>query len=950
MSSPDLQFSLLGPPVITLNGRPFTVDRRKAIALLIYLAITGGYHQREALAAMFWPSYDQSRAHANLRQTLLVLKKALEDTWLIVDRAGVHLQPGFELDVTIFSQTITTAITKDFYTIELSHLQRAVQLYRDTFLVGFTLPDAPLFDEWQFFQAQRFSQDLETALQLLVKGYSHQQEWEKAIQYGQRWLTVDPLNELAHTQLMQLYAQTGRKAAVLQQYELCQQILAQELGISPKAETKALYDKLLNYSVTDCWQPESLFQIFTTPKLPVTEIPAPGPLPPGSQMPFRANPLFTGRETELQQLARALRADTAVAVGQMVVATGLGGLGKTQLAVEFGHRYGRYFPGGVFWLNFAAPESIPAEIARCGGVDGLAICANFDELKLNEQVKLVQKAWQEPISRLLIIDNCEDEALLAQWRPSTGGCRILVTSRRGRWDPVLGITTVPLDVLKREESITLLQRFVPDLLPSNADLIADQLGDLPLALHLAGSFLVRYKQAMTPASYLAQLQQPNRLEHPSLAGRKAGYSPTRHEQHIARTFALSYEQLDPIDQVDQAARALLARAACLAPGEPITVPLLKATLQPDNLSQVGDADTLLVEDALARLIELGLLEEKTCGTVWLHRLLAFFVQAVMDDPMAQTAVEKTLLLTLSQQVDSVGYIPIQSPLTVHLRAVANAAWPRRDKEAADLCYWLGYSLWLIGDYPGSQLYLERALDIRKQKLGMEHEDTATCLNLLGLVLWSSGNPGAARSYIEQALPVFQQKFGHIHPQTARCLNNLAGLFWTMEDFSAALPYTRQALEIREQILGAEHPETAQSLSNLGTILMYLGNLSEAQGYLEQALVVRKRILEMDHPDIAASLDNLGYLLQKLGRTAEALPYHQQALSIFEKVLGSNHLDTAICLDNLGDVSQVMGRLDEAKIYYTQVFNIRMQTLGPNHPDTQRIQKTIEALNSEPDFG
>jgi hypothetical protein len=147
-------------------------------------------------------------------------------------------------------------------------------------------------------------------------------------------------------------------------------------------------------------------------------------------MPFRRNPLFVGRAADLQVLATALKGGETAAIGQTAAALGLGGIGKTQLAIEFVHRYGQFFAGGVFWLSFADPAAIPTEVSACGGPGALTLHPEFHTLPITDQVQLVQAAWQSPLPRLLVFDNCEDEALLAQWRPPQGGCRVLVTSRR----------------------------------------------------------------------------------------------------------------------------------------------------------------------------------------------------------------------------------------------------------------------------------------------------------------------------------------------------------------------------------------------------------------------------------------------------------------------------------------------------------------------------------------
>src|SRR5262249_40543070 len=155
----------------------------------------------------------------------------------------------------------------------------------------------------------------------------------------------------------------------------------------------------------------------------------------------------------------------------------------------------------------------------CGGPGALALHPEFHTLALPDQVELVQAAWQSPLPRLLLFDNCEDEALLAQWRPTFGGCWVLVTSRRSQWEATLGVRVLPLGVLRREESLALLHQHRPELKADDVDLeaIAAELGDLPLALHLAGHFLARYR-SMRPAAYLAQLRQPDLLAHRSLQG------------------------------------------------------------------------------------------------------------------------------------------------------------------------------------------------------------------------------------------------------------------------------------------------------------------------------------------------------------------------------------------------------------------------------------------------
>ncbi len=549
--------------------------------------------------------------------------------------------------------------------------------------------------------------------------------------------------------------------------------------------------------------------------LPVDTIPPVATLPTGSRLPLTPNPLFVGRQAALQTLARTLKGGATVAIGPATVAaaTGGGGYGKTQLAVEFAHRYGQYFAGGVFWLNFASAAGVTAEIATCGGAGFLDLRPDYAALPLADQVNLVLAAWQDGQPYLLIFDNCEDPTLLKRWRPATGTCRILITSRRATWDRTLQVQPLPLGVLARPESVTLLQRFLADQPPDAAILteIAAELGDLPLALHLAGSFLDRYQTVVTPAAYLAQLRRADLLHHRSLIS--GDLSPTDHEQHVARTFALSYDRLDTTEAVDQLALKLLARAAHFAPGVPIPRALLLASGGID----AADAEAMIqATDALHRLVELGLLESEADGALRLHRLVARFVQTVSADG-AQMDVETTILHESNELYNAGNLLPLVAWQS-HMGYVTNQARSRRDARSASLCNnWAEY-LNMIGELRAAKNYVEEALAIQLTVFGEHHLNTTRSLNDLGFLLQDQGELTAARPYYEQALAIRQHVLGDQHPDTASSLNNLGFLLQDQGDLSAARPYYEQALAIFEQRLGPQHPKTQVVRGNLESLL------------------------------------------------------------------------------------------------------------------------------------
>jgi tetratricopeptide (TPR) repeat protein len=646
-------------------------------------------------------------------------------------------------------------------------------------------------------------------------------------------------------------------------------------------------------------------------------------LPPGSRMPLKPNPLFVGRGDELLQVANALRGgDTTVARGQVVASTGLGGLGKTQLAVELVHRYGPFFAGGVFWLSFASGDEIPLQVAGCAG-------PGLEARSLEERVQRVMDAWQSATPRLLVFDNCEEESLLEAWRPTSGGCRVLVTSRRSEWTPTLGVTSLPLDVLPRPDSIALLRRYRPDLALDDPglDAIAAELGDLPLALHLAGSYLRVYRAEVSLDGYLAELRRSEAVQHASLLGTglEDSISPTHHVQGVAQTFALCLGRLDRTREVDRVATGLLARMACMAPGEPVPRDLLAKTME--------DADPLTRADGLRRLGAIGLVEEGD-GWLRLHRLVAWFVRQEGLDPRAEAVVAQALI-GCGEDAER-GHLT-GSALTAVIPHLADMVGAAREgigdeRRTARLCNAAGWAMLQASDFKAARLGFERALAIWERDRGPDHPDTAVGLNNLAYLLHNQGELTAAERLYRRALAIWEQALGPEHPDAAQGLSSLGVLLWSRGDLGAARPILERVLAFW-QGLAPDHRHTALSLHNLGTLLRDQGELATARPLYERALAIREQVLGIDHPDTAMSLNNLAELLRAQGDLVIARVLHERALDVRELVLGTDHPDTAFSLHNLAAVLRDLGELDAARPICERALAIWERVLGPDHPYT-----------------
>jgi tetratricopeptide (TPR) repeat protein len=729
--------------------------------------------------------------------------------------------------------------------------------------------------------------------------------------------------------------------------------------------------------------PETIAQacaLFAT--LPTEAQPEPAPLPPGSRMLFGRTPTFVGREPDLLAIADALKGGQTTAISQAATIHGLGGIGKTTTATEFVHRWGQFFAGGVFWLSFADPANIPAEIAQCGGAGHMQLYTDAADLSLPDQVAAVQRAWAEELPRLLVFDNVDTddaEALVQQYRPTTGGARVLITSRRGLWDAGLGITALPLGTLPREKSINLLRQFRANLSDADADAVAAELGDLPLALHLAGSFLALYDD-LSAADYLAELHSEDILNHESLQGIDTTYSPTNHELHVGRTFAASYRRLKDSEPLDVLARALLARAAHFAPSEPIPRSLLLQTVDlPDKQAERQ------ARRALHRLSALGLLEFDDDAPT-LHRLLARFVQHSAADDAAQAAVEQAILKEMADSMADSVVSQEFLPLLPHLHHITDAALPRKDTQAAILANSLGYCLHTIlanypkaqpyheqalaifeqelgpehpaiaislnnlagllssiGDYAAARPLLERALAITEKRLEPDHSGTAQSLNNLADLLKAQGDYAAARPLLERALAITEKVLGPRHPRTATSLNNLAGLLEAQGDYAAARPLYERALDIFEQVLGSDSLQTAKLLSNLANLLRKQSDYAAAQPLLERSLEIKEQVMVPYHPDTAHSLNNLALLHEDMGHRATAQLLYERALAIREQVLGPEHPHTALSLDSLAGLLKTHGEAAAARPLYKRALAIREQVLGPEHPDTAGSLNNLAGL-------
>ena len=423
-----LHLFLFGTPRIEFGGQSIPLRRTKALALLAYLAVMVQPQDRDALLALLWPEFDELSARNNLRRELSRLKSALGQEFLVADRRQVRWNGQLVswLDLAAFQAQLAVGKQHGHASGQLcaecaAALMTAAQLYTDDFLAGFSLPDSPTFDEWQFFQRESLRQQLAEVLQSLISWYRRAEDYAAAIAYARRWLALDPLHEPAQRELMRLYAWSGQPSAALRQYAEGLRILDKELGAEPEAETTDLYEAIKTRRFALPSATSASARSAAVVERHTAEPPTPMPQPRIDILLPQPTP-FIGRESELRELA-GLLADPACRLLSLV---GPGGVGKTRLAIELAQRQRAAFADGCCFVELHAVDTATLLIS--------SIAESLQRPLIgSESLRDQLLAALVPRQLLLILDNFDDllegTDLLSAICTAAPGVTLLVTSR-----------------------------------------------------------------------------------------------------------------------------------------------------------------------------------------------------------------------------------------------------------------------------------------------------------------------------------------------------------------------------------------------------------------------------------------------------------------------------------------------------------------------------------------
>ena len=640
------------------------------------------------------------------------------------------------------------------------------------------------------------------------------------------------------------------------------------------------------------------------------------------------NPYFTGRENELDRLWKVLRSGETNS--NRVALHGLGGIGKTEIVLEYVYRYTKEY-SIVWWIRADEPSLLASDYI------GLA-----DELKLPESfsknkeviINAVKLLLERKENWLIIFDDARSRKEISPYIPYSGKGHIIITSRNPNWK---GLTkTISVEEFKRAESLEFLRKWTGETDEKIMAKLAEELGDLPLALEQAGAYIETTNITVDDYILLLGKHQRELL--------KKGTLSRDESWTVVQTWELSFQQ---VNRISQSGVFLMYLCSFFAPEN------IPRKIFSDGVKHLTEplkssvSDLLRFNDAIASLRNYSLVEI-TSDELSYNRLVQAVIRERLDKDEKDKWIETALNIinnAFKFEPEDITSWKLCSKLLPHALSVYDHC-----KQNNIMNEILGKLLSQIGLYLTGQGLCNDAKSILKQALsifetiyGKMDNNLTPVLNYLGNTLRLLRELKEAKECHIKALEIDETTYGANHIEIGRDLINLGNIYMAQKDFKNAQDNYERALTIFEKEFGNNNYKIAVCLNNLGRALQKQGLLTKAEELYEKALKIDKELFGDNHPKIAVRLINLGSLYQEQGDLIKAKEYIQQAIEINEKTYGKNHMTVASGFHQLGLILKALGENSKSKESLSRSYEISLNFLGENHPFTKEIQKNLNLV-------
>jgi tetratricopeptide (TPR) repeat protein len=706
-------------------------------------------------------------------------------------------------------------------------------------------------------------------------------------------------------------------------------------------------------------------------------------------LPFSRNEFFVGREAQLQSLEKLLSRQGS---HQRITISGLGGCGKSALALECAYRAiikdAKYL---VFWVPAISRESFELAYRNIGLLLHLPEITddNIDVLQLvkNRLESGNLGHW------LMIIDNADDASLLlsnsnddlklprlSDYLPRNERGKIIFTSRSKK----VAENLTPSNVIKLDDmNVTEARQLMAQRLSEKAlledeaavDELLGLLAYLPLAIVQATAFI--NSNEISISDYISLFRNPTtevrvfskHFEDPSR------YRET--ESTIAKTWHISFDQ---ILKQDRLAADYLSFMACidrinipqslLPLGDPLqqveAIGTLKAyafITERQRLLRQSKGEKVFDIHRLVHLASMWWLQKHGKWTTWTNKAAirleelipyggherkevwtAYLPHAIhiAGDTLDETK-KASLLDRVGRCQASLGQFSIAETTHRQVLVSQNKSLGKDHTKTLTTMDLVGSALHWQGKYEEAEFMHRQTLSMRKKVLGVEHPSTLTTMNNLALVLDGQGKYEEAESMHRQTLAASTKVRGVEHPDTLTAMNNLAGVMGRKGQYEKAELMYRQTLATSEKVLGVEHPDTLTTMNNLAGVLDSQDKYEEAESMHRQTLAPREKVLGVEHPDTLTTMNNLALVLGRQGKYEEAESMHRQTLATSEKMLGFKHPSTLMTMSNLALVLGRQGKYEEAELMYRQTLATSEKVLGVKNPSTLMTMNNLAGV-------